>query len=150
MASADSTITGSVEDDFQNIIADLLGPDAGQPVCEAIRQGSEQRVRTASLHLRGASTISPKMEAITEGRADFLQILLKVDNTISEDLVAAACQRKNMPCIRALLDFGWRINETIHSAASLLWSVSVSLPPLIMCANQPVALPLTTRTSCDS
>ncbi|OCK74116.1 ankyrin [Lepidopterella palustris CBS 459.81] len=120
MTSTNSTVAGSPEADFQNIITDLLGPDAGQPVCEAIRQGSEQRVRTTSLHLQGASTISPKKEAIIEGRADFLRILLEVDNTISEDLVAVACQRKDLPCVRTLLDFGWPINKTIYSAASLL------------------------------
>lgn len=126
MAFTSVPASESAEADFQNIITDLLGPDAGQPVCEAIRQGSEQNVRTTSLLLKGGLTIYPKMEAVKEGRADFLRILLEKDDTITEDLVAVACERKNLPCVRLLLDFGWPVNKTIYSAASLLWFVSLS------------------------
>lgn len=123
MTSTTSTVSGDFSADFQNIITDLLGPDAGQPVCEAIRQGSEQNLRTTSLHLHGASTISPKREAINQGRADFLKILLEIDETISEDLVAGACQSRDWRCVRTLLDFGWPIDKNIYSLASLLWFV---------------------------
>ncbi|KAF1841538.1 ankyrin [Cucurbitaria berberidis CBS 394.84] len=106
------------------ILSHLLGPDPAESTCEAIRNDDEQKLRETSLKLRDLSTISPKREAINRGKAGFLKLLLERDNTITEDLVAIACQRKDKDSLRTLLDFGWDINRPIHSAASLLCLVS--------------------------
>jgi hypothetical protein len=113
------------DNNFQDTLSYLLELDPGLPVCEAIRDGHEQKVRETSLNLKGLSTISPKREAIIQGRADFLKLLLANDNTISEDLVAIACQRKDRDSVRTLLDFGWHVNSPVYSTASLLWLVKL-------------------------
>jgi hypothetical protein len=118
MASADLT-----EFNVSEILSNLLGPDPAEPVCEAIRNDDERALREASASIRGLSTISAKLEAVNQGSVDFLKLLLKTDSTITEDLVALACERKDRNSISTLLDFGWDINRPIHSAASLLWLV---------------------------
>ncbi|KAH8712109.1 ankyrin repeat-containing domain protein [Phaeosphaeriaceae sp. PMI808] len=119
MASADNTIAHS-QAGVSEILSHLLGSDPAEPACEAIRNDDEQNLRETSLNLRDLSTISPKREAINQGKVGFLKLLLERDNTITEDLVAIACQRKDRNSLRTLLDFGWDINRPIRSTSSLL------------------------------
>jgi len=108
---------------LRDTLQDLLGPDASEPVRQAIRDGDEPTVRQASAQLTGAAILSAKIEAVEQGRPDFLKVLLQSDRAVPEDLVAIACQRKDMDSLRILLDYGWQINDPVYSAASLLWSV---------------------------
>ncbi len=55
------------------------------------------------------------------GRSDLLNFLLQQDDLISEDVVAAACERKDRESVRLLLDSGWPIDKPVQTAASLLW-----------------------------
>jgi hypothetical protein len=118
MASFDHTNA-----EVSEILSHLLGPDPAEPACDAIRNDDEQTLRETILNLRGSSTISSKREAIIQGKARFLKLLLEKDDTITEDLVAIACQRKDRASLRTLLDFGWDINRPVHSTASLIWLV---------------------------
>ncbi|KAK3686835.1 hypothetical protein LTR37_019426 [Vermiconidia calcicola] len=108
--------------DPKETLADILGPDPWNPLCEAVRQGDKDRVRDLSFQLSSATTaaISPKKEAIVVGRPDFLRLLLEQNSTITEELVAAACNRKDTECVQVLLEFGWPIDQPIYSTASLL------------------------------
>ncbi|KAK3700531.1 hypothetical protein LTR37_015932 [Vermiconidia calcicola] len=105
---------------WQSLITNLLGPDAEQPICDAIHNGNEQRVRELSSQLQGAPMIISKREAIVRGRSDLLRILLENDKTVSEDLVAAASDRRDKGCVSTLLDFGWPIDRPVYFAASIL------------------------------
>ena len=117
---------GGYEVDIGKVIDSLnkdIGLGPGEILCEAIRSGNDALVLNAGLELKGAYTLSSKKQAILEGRADLLKLLLLRDDTISEAMITAACERKDRECIRVLLDFGWPIDRPLNSAASLLWSV---------------------------
>ena len=125
MASLDIAEMGGRVVDIGDVISDLkteLGPAAGNAMCEAIRHGNDDKVRENSL-LEGPSTLAPKKEAILAGRPDLLKLLLERDNSVDEDMVTAACKRKDRDSIRILLDFGWPIDKPINCTASLLRSV---------------------------
>jgi hypothetical protein len=126
MASYSTSLSGNVEG-FQDVLSYLLKPDPGALVGEAIRDGNKERVIETSLHLKGLSTIGPKKEAIIQRKVDLLELLLETDSTITEELVATACQQRDMDIVRVLLNFGWHINAPIYSAASLLWLVRLYL-----------------------
>ena len=98
-------------------------PAPWKPLCEAIRRGDEDMVREESLHLEGPSTLAAKKEAILVGRPDLLKLPLKRDDSIEDDTVATACDRKDRDSVRILLDFGWPIDEPVYFTTSLLWSV---------------------------
>ncbi|CAK4034567.1 Ankyrin repeat-containing domain [Lecanosticta acicola] len=103
-------------------LLDMVGCDPRiQSAREAIFSGSEEDIRATSFHLSGLTTIGPKLDAIRAQKLDILKTLLEMDRTITEDLVAAACEQKDRECVRMLLDFGWPIDKRIYHAASLLW-----------------------------
>ncbi|RMZ70703.1 Ankyrin repeat-containing domain [Pyrenophora seminiperda CCB06] len=106
--------------DVTSILSHLLGADPAESACEAIRNDDEEKLLETSLDLRDLTTINPKREAIRQGKARFLKLLLERDDTITEELVAIACQQKNKECLRTLLDYGWDINRRIRCTASLL------------------------------
>lgn len=99
----------------------VLGPDPAQAARAAVTGGSKRDIEAASRHLTGLMTIGPKIQAIHDQRPEALRWLLERDTTISEDLVAAACQRKDRKSIRMLIDFGWPVNQPVYHAGSLLW-----------------------------
>lgn len=107
--------------EVNEILSFLVGTDPAEPICAAIREHNEQKLRETCRNLRGLLTISPKREAIGQGNPEFLRILLEVDNTVTEDLVAFACDRRDKNSLRALLDFGWDINRPVRLTASILW-----------------------------
>ena len=106
--------------DFESVLIDLLEPHDWQPANEAIRTGDEQKVRQISLQCTKMTVMSYKKETIIQDRPDFLSLFLERDSTISEDLVAAACQLGNKGCVRMLLNYGWNINQPVYFMASLL------------------------------
>jgi len=120
---ARSNMVHCTNEDFAKLCFDLCGPDPGLPACEAIRAGDEQKVREFSLQRLPSWT--PVIETVLQGRADFLELFLKNDDTIPEcvvkDAMAAACERKDKACIRTLLNHGWDINQPICFRASILW-----------------------------
>ena len=125
IASLDLAEMGGRVIDIGDVIRDLdaeLGLTVGDAMCEAIRRGDDNKVREHSL-LDGPSTLAPKKEAILAGRPDLLTLLLERDNSVDEDMVTAACKRKDRDSIRILLDFGWPIDKPINCTASLLRSV---------------------------
>ena len=94
-----------------------------QPVRQAIRDGDEPAVRKASTQLSGAARLSAKIEAVEQGRPEFLILILQSNPAVTEELVAAACRLKDTESLRTLLDSGWEIDDQIYSAASLLWPI---------------------------
>lgn len=83
--------------------------------CNDVHREGEETALIGNLHA--------KREAIQQGRHDLLQLLLQRDDTIEDDMVVTACDRKDRGSIRILLDFGWQINKPVYNAASLLWLV---------------------------
>jgi hypothetical protein len=109
--------------EVSEILSHLLGPAPAEPAYDAIRNDGKQTLRETLLNVRDSSIISSKRQALIREKARFLKLLLERDGTITEDLVAIACQRKDRASLRTLLDFGWDINRPVHSTASLLWLV---------------------------
>ncbi|KAK3114100.1 hypothetical protein LTR53_007918 [Teratosphaeriaceae sp. CCFEE 6253] len=94
---------------YQQAMYELLEVDPNQEaLCRAVREGNEQALRQACLRRKGLPTLRPKAEAVRQGRSGFLKVLLESDDTVSEDLVAAACEPNDMASMRLLLDFGAR------------------------------------------
>jgi len=106
--------------DFGPILAELIGPDKTQVVCDAIRKGNEEAAKHGIVQFNGNQTLNPEEETIRAGRAGLLRFFLSLDDTISESLVAATCKPANKDCTQALLDFGWPVNQRVYLAASLL------------------------------
>jgi len=126
MAVSDVTVSGGHAVDLQGVVNSLkdeLGPAPEEPLCEAIRRGDEDAIRQHRLLAKGPSSLAPKRLAIEENRPDLLRVFLEQDNSIDENLVVAACTAKDRACVRALLDFGWPIDQTVGYDASMLRSV---------------------------
>ena len=73
---------------------------------DAMRRGDEDVVREHSLCLQGPLTLAAKKEAILVGRPDFLKLLLERDDSIEDDIVPTACERRDRRVVRTLLGFG--------------------------------------------
>ncbi|KAF2768102.1 ankyrin [Teratosphaeria nubilosa] len=69
-------------------------------------------VRETGLELKGLMTVAPKKEAILAGRIDMLELLLHRDNFVDDQLVGAACDRRDRQRLRLLLNSGWSINQS--------------------------------------
>ena len=122
----DYTVLGGHTVDLQDVVNSLrdeLGPAPEEPLCEAIRRGDEDAIRQHRLLAKGPSSLAPKRLAIEKNRPDLLRIFLERDNSIDEILVVAACTTRSRACIRALLGFGWPINQPVGYDASMLRSV---------------------------
>ncbi|TKA61127.1 hypothetical protein B0A55_12371, partial [Friedmanniomyces simplex] len=115
-------VTGDEEDaGYQELMVSLeKEPAPWKPLCEAIRRDDEDIFREESLHLKGPPTLAAKKEAILVGRLDLLKLLLERDDSIEDDTVATACDRKYRDSVRMLLDFGWPIDKPVYFTASLL------------------------------
>lgn len=112
---------------LSDVLEDLLGQDPSEKLRVAIREGDVDQVRFACAQPAiGLGNLSAKMESIEQGRADFLQLLLESNDTISEDLVALACRKKDKESLSILLQHGWSINDNVYGVASLLGSVKLS------------------------
>ena len=112
--------------DLQAVIDGLdedFGPMPWEPLCKAIRSGDMQTVREGCFELRNKMTIPPKREAILCGSPDMLELLLQRDGFIDEDLVQTACDQRDRPSLRLLLDFGWPINHLIGGVCPLWYEI---------------------------
>nr|POE64852.1 putative ankyrin repeat protein [Quercus suber] len=121
------TVVGDARDAGYEELMDRLKqePTPWGLLCEAIRCGDGDTFRRESLKFKGPSTFPPKKEAILAKRPDLLKQLLETDSSIDDDTLATACAQKDHECVRMLFEFGWPINKSLHSMASVLCGADI-------------------------
>ena len=90
MAGSETPLAQGCDVDMEMVIARLaeeFRPPPWEPLCKAIRCGDMRTICSSGLELRGATTGPPKEAAILAGRSDILELLLRRDAFVDEEVV---------------------------------------------------------------